>query len=159
MVPARLHWHREGARFVAYPSSRRHPERCAAIELRKNLPTDKQWFWVIAWPKWFQQSGQATDRQAAADAATEAWWAHMATPIPRDVETEIDVLVARVLVVPPPNYLFSEDSEFLRKLINALRLHFESQMRAGDTPPAVEDLLANLSEELYRRRVSGGGAA
>jgi hypothetical protein len=61
MVPARLQWHREGTRFVAYPSSRRHPERCAAIELRKHLPTDKQWFWVIAWPKWFQQSGQATN--------------------------------------------------------------------------------------------------
>ncbi|WP_173088972.1 hypothetical protein [Devosia sp. 1635] len=70
------------------------------------------------------------------------------------METEIDVLVARVLVVPPPNYLFSEDSEFLRKLINALRLQFEPQMRAGEVPKVVEDLLANLSVELYRRRVA-----
>ncbi|WP_172125295.1 hypothetical protein [Devosia sp. 919] len=107
----------------------------------------------ISWPKWFEQNGQAADKQAAADAATEAWWAHVATPIPRDVGTEIDVLVARVLVVPPPNYLFSEDSEFLRKLINALRLQFEAQMWAGETPRVVEDLLKSLSAELYRRRV------
>jgi hypothetical protein len=119
------------------------------------LPTDKQWLWAISWPKWFEQNGQAADKQAAADAATEGWWAHVATPIPRDVETEIDLLVARVLVVPPPNYLFSEDSEFLRKLINALRLQFEPQMRAGGTPKVVEDLLANLSAELYRRRLDG----
>ena len=73
------------------------------------------------------------------------------------METAIDVLVARVLVVPPPNYLFSEETEFLRKLINALRLQFEGQMREGETPRVVEDLLANLSAELYRRRVSATG--
>ena len=59
-----------------------------------------------------------------------------------------------MLVVPPPNYLFSEDSEFLRKLINSLRLQFEPQMRAGEVSKVVEDLLANLSTELYRRRVA-----
>ena len=116
---------------------------------------ERQWFWVVAWPKWFEQNGQEADKQAAADEATKAWWTHVATPIPRDVETEIDVLVARVLVVPPTNYLFSEDSEFLRKLINALRLQFEGQMRVGETPRVVEDLLANLSAELYRRRAAG----
>ena len=155
MVPARLHWHREEQRFVAYPTGRTHPERCAVIERREHLPLERQWFWVVSWPKWFEQNGQAADKQAAADAATQAWWAQVATPIPRDVETEIDVLVARALVVPPPNYLFSEDSAFLRKLINALRLQFEGQMRAGETPRAVEDLLANLLAELYRRRVTG----
>ena len=140
---------------MAYPTGRAHPERAAVIQWRQHLPVDRQWFWVVTWPKWFNQNGQAADKQAAADAATEAWWSHVATPIPRDVETEIDVLVARVLVVPPPNYLFSEDSEFLRKLINALRLQFEAQMRSGETPTVVEDLLANLSAELYRRRVGG----
>ena len=141
---------------MAYPVGRRHPERCAAIEWREHLPVERQWFWVVSWPKWFEHSGQAADKQTAADAATGAWWAHVATPIPRDVETEIDVLVARVLVVPPPNYLFSEDSQFLRKLINALRLQFEAHMWAGETPPVVEDLLANLSAELFRRRAAAG---
>ena len=140
---------------MSYPTGRAHPERSAVIERREHLPVERQWFWLVAWPKWFDQNGQAADKQAAADAATQAWWAHVATPIPRDVETEIDVLVARVLVVPQQNYLFSEDSEFLRMLINALRLQFEGQMPVGETPRVVEDLLANLSAELYRRRAAG----
>ena len=69
-------------------------------------------------------------------------------------DAEIDVLVARVVVVSPSNYLFSENCNFLRKLINALPLQFELQIPAGVVQKLVEDPLANMSAELYRRRAA-----
>ena len=75
------------------------------------------------------------------------------------------MLVARVLVVPLPNHLFSEDSECLRKLINALRLQFEHMQGAliemsdckahGELHHGVSLLVAHPHGNVLLRRAAG----
>ena len=151
--PARLKWRKEQDRFAAYPVGTEHLDRC--VFLRPNTTRVDSWLWGVSWPGWFITNGIASDRQEAADAATNAWWAAVATPIPRNVDLEIDILLARVLVVPPPNHLYSEGSDFLRKLMHSLRRQYETEMRAETTPRQVADMMANLSAELFRRREAG----
>ena len=38
------------------------------------------------------------DKQAAADAATDCWWAKVATEVPRDIDGKVILIAARVLV-------------------------------------------------------------
>lgn len=44
------------------------------------------------------------------------------------------MLIARVLVVPPPNHLYGESAELLRKLMQGLRGEYEAGMRRGRWP-------------------------
>lgn len=152
-VSVRLKWRKEQNRFSAYPVGLEHPERCAFVQ--PNVGRHDSWLWAVSWPGWFSNNGFGNSKQEAADAATDAWWAAVATPIPRDVDLEIDILLARVLVVPPPNHLYGETSDFLRKLMHSLRRQYEAEMRAETTPRQVADLMANLSAELFRRREAG----
>jgi len=153
LVSARLKWRKEQTRFTAYPVGLDHPERCAFVH--PNVGRFGSWIWGIGWPGWFSNNGFGNSKQEAADAATDAWWVAVATPLPRDVDLEIDVLIARVLVVPPPNHLYGESAEFLRKLMQGLRRQYEAEMRAETTPRQVADLMGNLSAELFRRRQAG----
>lgn len=159
MLP-RLTWLKERGRLIAYPAGRFHPERCAEIQYVGSLSLGaeiglKRWQWSVQWPGWFNEKAILFDLQECSDAANDAWWAAVQSPIPRDVETEMDIVAARVLVMPPPNSLFSEDPKALRHLIHILRAQYEADMKRDTVPAPVHNLLRQLSEELHRRRLSG----
>jgi hypothetical protein len=78
----------------------------------------------------------------------------VAAPIPRDVEGEIAVLIARAPVMPPPNNLFSEDRDYLARLHRALALLYAAELRSEQLPAPIKNLMENLSAELYRRRLN-----
>jgi len=106
----------------------------------------------VVWPKWFKASQRALTRQDAADAATLAWWTLKQTPVPRDIEAEIDVIVARLLDMPPPSGLLSEDNDYLHKLMAQMRRRWSAELKNETLPPQVAELMAILSAELFRRR-------
>ena len=148
----RLKWIREKDRFAAYPVGHDKPRRAAFIW--PNTARTGSWAWTTIWDGWFAESGTGETKQEAADAATGAWWRLVATDIPRDVETEVAVLVARALVMPPPNSLFSEDRDYLVKLNRALAALYAADLRGERLPPPIKNLMENLSAELYRRRIN-----
>lgn len=159
-IPARLKWVVEKDRYVAYPAGHDHPERKAEVQFlgKMSLGTEigvPRWRWSVQWPGWFSADGYGADKQDAADRATEEWWRLITSPIPRDVDTEIDVIVARILVMPPPNSLLTEDTAFLQRLNWLLFERFKDEIKADAAPMSVRILLAGTSEELYRRRVAG----
>lgn len=147
----RLKWFREKDRYAAYPVGAEHPRRCVFIW--PNVGRKGSWAWTAVWDGWFSATGISEGKQEAADAATQAWWELVATPIPRDVENEIAVLVARAPVMPPPNSLLSEDREYLVTLNRALATLYAAELRNDRLPQPIKNLMENLSAELYRRRV------
>jgi hypothetical protein len=161
----RLKWTKCRERgFRAYPAGHSHGVgRCAWIFLQlntldtstKEFRRSESWHWSVQWDGWFAASGSATGKQDAADRATAAWWEHIAEPLPRNVELEVDMIIARVLVMPPPNSVFQEDMAFLQRLNRSLFSLYEQEIKAERAPELVRDLLANLSTELYRRREAG----
>lgn len=155
-VPTRLKWRKENGRFASYPMGLIHPDRLAIVQQKEHLPNSAPWFWQATWPGWFSAHGNCISKQEAADLATQAWWAGVATHIPRDIDAEVDVIVARALVLPPPNSLFAEDSKYLRKVLGTIRRLHEQEMRADALPAPLKNLVSTLSEELYRRRLRGG---
>ena len=157
-VPARLRWTVEQGRFAAYPIGSDRRDRLAIVQHQAHRPTGLQWFWAVRWPGWFADDGVAADKQEAADRATEAWWRLIVTPQPRDVDAELDVIVARILVMPLPNSLLMESTDYLQRLNQMLARNYAAEMKAETTPPAVRNVLASLSAELYRRRISNSGA-
>ncbi|GEM_PF-1106722 len=159
-VPARLKWRREGRGFKAYPMGFHQPERCAQVELMgthtiADTVGVKMWRWSVTWPGWFDRGGSTGSKQDSADRATQAWWEGVASPIPRDVKTEIAIIAARVLVLPVPNSIYGEDAPFLRSLLQTLRLQYDEEMQRNQLPAPVKNLMSQLSEELYRRRLAG----
>lgn len=151
-VPARLRWKSEHGRFAAYPIGANKREHLAIIQHQAHRPTGLQWWWAVRWPGWFEDDGVAEDKQTAADMATEAWWRLVVTPQPRDVDAELDVIVARILVMPPPNSLLAESTEYLQRLNRMLAGQYAAELRAETLPAPVHNVLASLSAELYRRR-------
>ena len=147
---ARLKWRKEAGRFAAYPLGTHHPEMVALVTPPAHA--NGNWAWRITWPKWFLLQGFGVDKQAAADKATEEWWKSVATDVPRDIETEVLLIAARVMVRPPPNSLYAEDSAFLASLMNTVRLQYKDELKHDALPRPVKDLISNLSEELFRRR-------
>lgn len=163
-IPARLKWIMEKARYVAYPAGFDHQERRAEVQFLGRMTLGHEigvprWRWSVQWPGWFSAGGYGESKQDSADKATEAWWNLITTSIPRDVDTEIDVIVARILVMPPPNSVLSEGTAFLHRLNWMLFERFKDEIRAEATPMPVRNLLAGLSEELYRRRLAGESEA
>jgi hypothetical protein len=151
---SRLRWRKEAGRFAAYPLGTHHPEFVATVS--PNIGRHQSWVWHVSWPRWFEGTGYADDRQAAADAATDRWWRSVATEVPRDIEGEVLLIAARVMVRPPPNSLYAEDSAFLTSLMNAVRLQYEDELKQDALPRPVKDLMSNLSQELFRRRTKAG---
>lgn len=151
-VLQRLKWIREKDRFAAYPVGHDMSRRGAFIA--PNTGRTGSWTWTAIWDGWFAESGIGETKQEAADAATEAWWRLVGTDIPRDVETEVAVLVARAPVMPPPNSLFAEDRDYLVRLSRALASLYAAELKAERLPPAIKNLMENLSAELYRRRIN-----
>lgn len=149
----RLKWVKEKDRFAAYPLGLDLRLRYASIW--PNTGRTGSWAWNAIWDGWFSSSGVAESKQAAADAATEAWWSLVMAPIPRDVEHEITVLVARAPVMPPPNSLLNEERDYLVRLNRALALLYAAELRSEQLPPPIKNLMETLSSELYRRRISG----
>ena len=47
---------------------------------------------------WPVEHGFSDNKQSAADAATDAWWRCVATGVPRDIECEVILIAARVMV-------------------------------------------------------------
>ena len=121
-----------------------------------NIGRIDSWAWAVHWPGWFDQRNYVQGRQEAADAATNAWWACVATEVPRDIEAEVLLIAARVLVRPPPNSLYDEDSAFLKRLMDTVRLQYAEELKNGALPLQVKDLMTNLSQELFRRRTRAG---
>lgn len=161
-IPARLKWQRQGRGFIAYPMGNLldHQERVATLTFTGTINSGVElgipvWRWSVNWPGWFAEHGIRHSKQEAADLANAAWWKGVASPVPRDVKSEIAVIAARVLIMPPPNSLLTEESDFLQGLMDTLRLQYEAEMRAETTPRQVRELMANLSAELYRRRLRG----
>lgn len=159
-VPARLKWIKESDRFVAYPVGTTAKGRFASITLQKrSLNTDRTphaveeiWRWVVFWDGWFSSAGTNDTKQAAADRATEEWWKLVQTEIPRNVDLEASMVVARVLVSPIPNSLLAEDTGFLHKVMQHLTDLYRTEIARSDLPGQVEVLMARLSEELLARR-------
>lgn len=110
-VPARLKWRVEQGRFAAYPLGDERQDRVAIVQYQSHRPTGTQWLWSVWWPGWFSDDGVAADKQTAADRATEACWRLVVTQQPRDIDAELDVILARILVMPPPNSLLTESTE------------------------------------------------
>nr|WP_295889282.1 hypothetical protein [uncultured Devosia sp.] len=117
-----------------------------------------RWRWSVSWPGWFDIGAPANDKQHAADMATRAWWDAVVTPPPRDVDGEIDMIVARILVMPPPNSLMTESTAYLRQMQRSLTLLYQSELKAETLPPQVKTLVANISKELHARRLGSGVA-
>lgn len=153
----RLKWVKEKQRFAAYPVGVGPHYGCAA--LWPNIAQHGTWAWSVTWDRWFNETGIGGGKQDAADAATAAWWKLVATPIPRDVESEIAVLIARAPVMPPPNHLLTEDRDYLVRLNRALALQYADELRSQQLPPPIKHLMESLSAELYRRRVDAGSVA
>jgi hypothetical protein len=138
-VPARLKWRREEGRFAAYPTATEPKERFAEIRLYNTgyntnvTPAHpiEHWTWRVVWEGWFVEHGFADSKQAAADRATAAWWRNVQTELPRDVSLEAAMIRARALVRPPPNSLFSEDAEYLQKVLWHLHQVHGAEIRAG----------------------------
>jgi hypothetical protein len=152
----RLEWQRNPAGgFVAHPEGVEHPDCRAIIWLGVHLSPDHQWQWAAGWSKRFQYSGMAPTKQAAADAATEAWWRGKAMPIPRDIDGEIEAILDAILSKPPAPDLLGEDSGYLRRLMHLARARWEVDMIRETVPVQVKELMAALSQELYRRRIGG----
>ncbi|WIY54174.1 hypothetical protein O9Z70_06535 [Devosia sp. YIM 151766] len=159
-VPARLKWRRDGRGFKAYPMGAHCTDRYAQIELtgthgvgdKTGIPW---WRWYVVWPGWFKKEGSTNSKQDSADAATKAWWECVASPVPRDIETEVLIIAAKVLVAPVPNSIYGEDAVFLRALMKTLAMQFDEEMRQGSVPGPAKNLMSQLSEELYRRRLEG----
>lgn len=160
----RLNWSKDRERgFRAYPVGETHGvKRCAWIFLQmsgldtssKDFRRTESWYWSVAWEGWFTASGSAPGKQEAADKATAAWWEHITDPVPRNVELEIDMIIARVLVMPPPNSVFVEETAFLQRLNRSLFSQYETEIKTDRAPEPVRNLMANLSAELFRRRIS-----
>lgn len=162
MQVPRLKWikDRSKSRFVAYPLGILHMDRFAEVVFAGKLSVGNEigvprWRWSVRWPGWFDISAPANDKQDAADMATKAWWESVVTSPPRDVDGEIDMIVARILVMPPPNSLMTESAAYLRRMQQSLTLLYSSEMKAETLPPQVKALMANLSAELYERRLAG----
>lgn len=160
-VPARLKWRKEKDRYAAYPTATEPQDRYAAIWLY-NSGTDPQtqngarfesWYWKIVWSGWFSRSGTAESKQIAADRATSAWWECVNSEPPRDVQTEVAMIVARALIRPIPNSLFGEDPDFLRSVLWHLHAVYADEIKQG--VGAVKNLSEQVSAELFRRRQSG----
>lgn len=147
-VPQRLKWIKEKERFAAYPVGFDQPRRYASLWPNTGRTGSLAWNVI---------TGISESKQEAADAATEAWWRLVVTPIPRDVEHEIAVLVARAPVMPPPNNLFSEERSYLVQLNRALALLYAAELHSQQLPPPIKNLMETLSAELYRRRITGAG--
>lgn len=150
-VPARLKWRKEAERYAAYPVGSIHADRLAWIA--PNIGRYQSWKWVVRWERWFVEAGIADSKQEAADQATEAWWRLVQTEIPRDVDLETSIIVARLLVRPVPNSLFAEDAEFLRKVMWTLNDVYRAEI--AESVPAVRNLYDQLSVEFARRRETG----
>ena len=148
---ARLKWRKESGRYAAYPLGSHHSEMVAM--LTPNIAKYQSWVWRVNWPGWFVEHGFSENKQSAADAATDAWWKCVATEVPRDIEGEVMLIAARVMVRPPPNSLYAEDSAFLTSLMNTVRLQYQDELKHNALPRPVKDMMSNLSEELFRRRI------
>lgn len=107
----------------------------------------------MKWEGWFVEHGYWDSKQGAVDKATEAWWRCVQSEIPRDVDMEVAMIVARALVMPIPNSLFSEDAKFLQKITWHLHEVFRAEIAAGH--PKLANLSEQLSAELFRRREAG----
>ncbi|MBJ3784018.1 hypothetical protein [Devosia sediminis] len=118
-------------------------------------PVYNSWKWVVSWDGWFGHSGVAESKQAAADAATNAWWRLVQTDVPRDVDFDATRIVAQILVRPMPNSLFGEDGPFLQSLHWHLTRIFHEELAAGTAPAVVLDLARMLGSEIERRHEGG----
>lgn len=110
----------------------------------------ESWLWLVKWEGWFAEHGYWDCKQGTDDKATEAWWRCVQSEILRDVDMEVAMIVARALVMPLPNSLFSEDAKFLQKLLWHLYEVYRAEIVAGH--PRLTNLSEQLSAELFRRR-------
>lgn len=162
-APARLKWFKADPGFKAYPIGPMNSECFAEIDLyHKSVGGDAQalivredWRWRVHWKGWFNRAGFAYSKQSAADMATENWWEMIQTEVPRDVDLEAAMIVARVLVRPPPNSLFDEDNDFLTKVRWQMRNAYGSALDAKTALLQVTNLMEQIDDELDRRRASG----
>lgn len=114
-----------------------------------------RWCWSVRWPGWFDISAPANDKQHPADMATKTWWDEVRKPPPRDIEGEIDMIIARILVMPPPNSLMSKSATYLRQMQRSLAHLYERELKADTLPRPVKNLMDVLSAELFARRLAG----
>jgi hypothetical protein len=161
----RLKWHRGGRGFKAYPVGDHHPhrdQRYTEIWLQASgWNTDsnphlryESWAWVVRWEGWFSHHGFAPGKQEAADMATEQWWKWVQTELPRNVDLEVAMIVARALVSPMPNSLLCEENEYLQKIQWWLNEVYRTASKPDEAPPQARELTARISEELHRRRLA-----
>lgn len=161
-VPARLKWRKGMRGFVAYPAGTHRDGRYVEVWLNSvGVNTDmkphrrvESWCWVAKWDEWFSVDGVEPTKQDAADKATEGWWQSILTDVPRDVDLEAAMIAARALVRPPPNSLLGEESAFLHKVVWSLTNIYGAEIKNGEAPLPIKELMDRLSEELLRRRVA-----
>ena len=157
----RLKWIKGGRGYKAYPAGTYERGREVEVWLQVSGIDGisgqyrENWAWAVRWEGWFAYSGIAEGKQAAADKATIEWWTAIQTELPREVDLETSIIAARALVRPPPNSLFGEDPEFLRKVLWCLGKIYSAELKTDKVPAGAKELIHRLSEELYRRRMNG----
>ena len=65
------------------------------------------------------------------------------------------MIIARILVMAPPNSLMTESTAYLRQMQRLLTLLNQSELKTETLPPPVRSLMANLSAELFARHLAG----
>nr|WP_314255911.1 hypothetical protein [uncultured Devosia sp.] len=108
----------------------------------------------MRWDGWFVEHGFAENQQAAADRAIAARWKWIQTDIPRDIELEVAMFAARVMIMRVPNSLFAEKRRFSIWSCGISRKCIGPKSKAT-RPPKANNLMEQLSVELSRRRVAG----
>jgi hypothetical protein len=111
------------------------------------------WRWHVSWAGKFSQGGNCSERQRAADQATEAWWHQVEKAAnARDVEGEIKAMLDRIEQELPTRDLLKESTDYLHKVIWHIVNRWREDIKFGRQPENVAILMDALSEELFERR-------
>jgi hypothetical protein len=156
----RLPWQRavDGS-FAAYPNGATFPRQRAHVWLSYPPANEPQrapeWRWLVEWDVRFTERGNAASKQAAADAATAAWWSGIALALDRERTQEpFRLFLERLHGEGRADWhLFDIEAAPYDALMHVMA---ECQRnRDGDRHDAITAVIARLSTEFYRRRLAG----
>jgi hypothetical protein len=135
--------------YIAHPEGD-ETKPLVRVWLDINRPAESQWRWTVDYPGWFSSSGHAGNPKEASGDATNSWYTLKQTPVPRDIEADLAAAVLSIEAGSLPD--LSDDSEFLRRLINVLRIKHLPGQNPPPPPEPIRKAFAALSDEMFRRR-------
>jgi hypothetical protein len=162
-MPDRLPWHCDpDGSFVAHPEGEEHADRFARLECGGTEGTTEVWEWLLGYGK-ARRFGIAHSRDAAADAAADAWPSMRGEAAQLELaeraEAELISLIDAAVESGDLRSIHVEDTPY-RLLIQAnhhLREHLEARLAVGDDTEKVEAVMAIVSAETFIRRQRGVG--